>query len=123
MNDANKLLADIKLRFNIDHPTIEDCYSYGYECALNEIEEGENPFAEKTQEHLQWQEGWWAGFYGEEPLFTLDVADESERNAERAANDEKFRTEAASLWGRWLKITGAIAASAVVGYQVVDLVA
>ncbi len=70
MNDTTELLPHIKLRFNIEHPSFEECYSYGYECALAEVEEDENPFREGSIEHEQWQEGWWAGFYGEKPYMS-----------------------------------------------------
>jgi len=41
MNDILALLPHLKLRFNIEHPGFEDCYAYGYECAVAEINEEE----------------------------------------------------------------------------------
>ena len=61
MNDITALLPDIKLRFNIDHPSYEECYIFGYECAVLEVDESENPFHEGSPESEQWLEGWWAG--------------------------------------------------------------
>lgn len=72
MSKMINLLPDIRLRFNIDHPSLEECYVYGYECALAEVGEEENPYPEWGQEHAQWSEGWWAGFYSERPLFELN---------------------------------------------------
>ncbi|KTC94367.1 hypothetical protein [Legionella erythra] len=127
MNDTSALLPDIKLRFNIEHPNLEECYADGYQCALAELGEQENPFRQGTSEYEQWQEGWWAGFYGEEPLYDLDATtfakDEEEKPAAAAANDGLFSIHNKSFLVNVLRITGAIAASAFVGYQVLDLVA
>lgn len=126
MNDATTLLPDIKLRFNIEHPNLEDCYVFGYQCAQNEVNEEENPFRDGTQEHEYWAEGWWAGFYGEEPIFDVNsglAEDEMTENA--AANDQSYHYFhfSESFLATVIKITGALAATAVVGYQVLDLVA
>ncbi|QRN02726.1 transmission trait enhancer LetE [Legionella sp. MW5194] len=124
MNDTSALLPHIKLRFNIEHPNLEDCYAEGYQCALSELGEQENPYRQGTSEHEQWQEGWWAGFYGEEPLYNLDVAPvKNEEEEKSAANDGLFSIHNKSFLVNVLRITGAIAASAFVGYQVLDLVA
>ena len=130
METINSLLPHIKLRFNIDHPDLEECYAYGYECATAEISETENPYTQGTAAHEQWQEGWWAGFYGEEPLFSLSVgegnAQEDAKPAitgSKAANDQTYHPLYSSFVSTLLKITGALAATAVVGYQVLDLVA
>jgi hypothetical protein len=128
MNDTKELLPHLKLRFHIDHPNLEECYAHGYECALDEIGEEANPYQEGSIEYDQWVEGWWAGFYGEKPLFDLPEAKpETEIVQKEAANDGfyqhlgiKLNTE---FLTKVLKITGALAATAVVGYQVLDLVA
>ncbi|KTD33157.1 transmission trait enhancer protein LetE [Legionella nautarum] len=124
MNDTTELLPHIKLRFNIEHPSFEECYSYGYECALAEVGEDENPFPEGSHEYEQWQEGWWAGFYGEKPLYEPT---EAETGASEAANDQTYHfitsLVSSNFLANMLKITGALAATAVVGYQVFELVA
>ena len=123
MNDTTALLPHIKLRFNIEHPSYEECYLFGYECATAEVAEEDNPFREGSQEAEQWLEGWWAGFYGEEPLFTMnDLADEeNEPHRETAANDQQYHKS--SFLTLVFEISGAIAASAIVGYQLLELVA
>lgn len=126
MNDATNLLSDLKLRFNIEHPNLEDCYVFGYQCAIADLEESENPFTEGSAEYQQWMDGWWAGFYGEEPLFDINNGLSDEDIAqEPAANDQSYHHFylSDSLIATFLKITGALAATAVVGYQVLDLVA
>jgi hypothetical protein len=128
MNDTMELLSHIKLRFNIDHPTFEECYLFGYDCALAELEESENPFRQGTQEYDQWQEGWWAGFFGEKPVFAPTKEDEYQPEKEdEAANDKAYpfisNLVHSHVFLNLLKITGAIAATAVVGYQVIELVA
>ena len=121
MNTTNDMMGAIRLHFNIENPSIEDNYCFGYECAVAEVQESENPFAKGSSAHEQWSEGWWAGFYGEKPLFELDNGAEVSKVG--AANDKNFHGVEKGFFSRWIKITGAIAASALVGYQVIDLVA
>ncbi|WP_367607516.1 transmission trait enhancer LetE [Legionella sp. W05-934-2] len=125
MKDTNAIIPDLKLRFNIEHPTIEESYHFGYECALAELDLEENPFKEGTQPYEQWQEGWWAGFYGEKPLFELTEYPEEvkRKDTDAAANDADYYQEGYTTVRLWLKITGALAASAIIGYQVLDMVA
>lgn len=124
MNDTTALLPDIKLRFNIDHPSYEECYILGYECAVLELDEVENPFREGSQEAVQWLEGWWAGAYGEEPLFDISNLDQEEIQLDKviAANDQQYFYKHSFL-SLVFEISGAIAASAIVGYQILELVA
>lgn len=123
MNDTTTaILPDLRLRFNIEHPSFEDCYAYGYECASAEISEEENPFRVGSKESEQWREGWWAGFYGEEPLYALthDIEDRSEFEA---ANDHHFFEHRSGFFTKMFELTSMLAVSAAVGYQLLDLVA
>ncbi|KTD60054.1 hypothetical protein [Legionella shakespearei] len=124
MNDTTALLPHIKLRFNIDHPSYEECYMFGYECAISEVAEEDNPFREGSQEAEQWLEGWWAGAYGEKPLFDLSNIENEEIQLEKeiAANDQQY-CQKHSFLSLVFEISGAIAASAIVGYQLLELVA
>jgi ribosome modulation factor len=124
MNDITALLPHIKLRFNIENPNYEDNYAFGYECALAELEEEANPFTKGTQQANQWLEGWWDAIEGEEPLFKLESSDleEASLNKELAVNDQEF-VHKHSFFTLVLEISGAIAASALVGYQLFELVA
>ena len=123
MNDTTTLLPHIKLRFNIEHPSYEECYAFGYECGLSEVTEDSNPFKQGSQEAEQWLDGWWAGFYGEEPLFSLDTLTEDKKESHKdiAANDKHYHKT--SFMTLVFEISGAIAASAIVGYQLLELVA
>lgn len=123
MNDTTALLPHIKLRFNIEHPSYEECYLFGYECAQSEVAEEDNPFRAGSPEAEQWLEGWWAGFYGEQPLFDANELerDEIEVNKEVAANDRFYQKS--GLMTLVFEISGALAASAIVGYQLLELVA
>ena len=124
MNDTTALLPDIKLRFNIEHPSFEECYAYGYECALAEVAEEANPYREDSKESEQWLEGWWAGFYGEKSLYELDDKEDQEQtDAISAANDNTYHDHGLGLVIRVMEYTGLLAVSAAVGYQLLDLVA
>lgn len=124
MNDTTALLPHIKLRFNIEHPSYEECYIFGYECGISEVSEDENPFQEGSPEAEQWLEGWWAGVFGEKPLFDLNSLDSEESMMDRkeAANEATF-SHKHSFISLVIEISGAIAASAIVGYQLLELVA
>lgn len=122
MNDTTTLLPHIKLQFNIDHPSYEECYSFGYDCATSDIAEEDNPFKEGSIESEQWLEGWWAGFYGEQPLFdTTGHIMEEALDKKTSANDQQYHKH--SFLTLVFEISGAIAASAIVGYQLLELVA
>ena len=125
MDTTNEMLPYAKLRFNIEHPNFEECYAHGYEYGLKEIDESENPFAEGSKEFEQWQEGWIAGFYREEPIY--DITDYFEGVAvedEFAANDDDFiPNRAYGFITKVLELSSVIAVSAVLGYQVIDMVA
>lgn len=122
MNDITALLPHIKLRFNIDHPSYEESYSLGYECALAYAAEEDNPFSAGSQEATHWLEGWWDALSGDEPLFDLGSFAQDDLAKEIAANDQHY-CHKNSFLSLVIEISGAIAASALVGYQLFELVA
>ena len=126
MKDTNTLLPHVRLDFNIAHPSLEECYIDGYVSARALLEESDNPFRAGSVEALHWIEGWWAGFYGEEPLFDLSTLPIEEPSVAigKAVNDESFFTPKVNLMLlRFLEISGALAVSAIIGYQLIELVA
>ncbi|MDF1677843.1 MAG: transmission trait enhancer LetE [Legionellaceae bacterium] len=123
MNELNSLLPHLKFRFHLDHPTLEECYAYGYECALADVQEEDNPYPLNSAEREQWLEGWWAGFYNDQPLFSLAAEAEGEQAALEPANDGMYHKEQSNYVLRVLEIAGVIAVSAIIGYQVMDIVA
>lgn len=48
---------------------LESCWMEGYYYASIGHDESKNPFKHNTIEHKYYSDGWWAGFYNEEPLF------------------------------------------------------
>lgn len=124
MNDTTALLPHIKLRFNIDHPSYEESYASGYESALAYAAEEDNPFQKGSQEAQHWLEGWWDALSGDEPLFDISsfANEEILPEAEVAANDQQY-CQKHSFLSLVIEISGAIAASAIVGYQLFELVA
>ena len=126
MNDTTSLLSMLKLKLNIEYPSVEESYVYGYEAAKAGVEEEDNPFTPKTRESEHWSEGWWAGFYGEEPVFSLDLNDQEQETIQApisVANDHTYNDGMGGLFVRVLEITSVIGVAALVGYQVLDLVA
>jgi ribosome modulation factor len=124
MNDITALLPHIKLRFNMDHPSYEESYAMGYECAIAYASEEDNPFQKGTQEAEHWLEGWWDALAGEEPLFDISTYENEDvlLTKELAANDQQY-VQKHSFLSLVIEISGAIAASAIVGYQLFELVA
>jgi hypothetical protein len=66
-----QILAYARLQLNIAMVTLEDAWLDGYESMQQDGDENRNPFPTGTLEHQHWADGWWASFYGEQPLFTL----------------------------------------------------
>lgn len=123
MDKIETLLPYVKLKFNIEYPMLDECYQFGYECAEAKIEEEQNPFEPGTAEYDYWTDGWWDAFYGaEQHLTPALVAGVNIQDA--AANDSIFGTAKNKIFlKRFFKITMVLAASALLSYQVLDLVA
>lgn len=130
MNDISAVMPDVKLRLHIAYPSHEETYSFGYECAKAGMTEEENPYTKDSQLFEDWLEGWWAGFYEEEPLFELTTPlqtpelapSDSAAPSDSSANKEAH-SEYANIITNVLTIAGAITVTAVIGYQILDLVA
>jgi len=81
--------------------SLEEAWMEGYHQAGLEMAETENPFTANTQEHTYWQEGWWAGFYCEAPLFP----DYSFSDAQAVINDAESAVKKDPLYKRvWSKV-------------------
>ena len=114
MKTIGDVLPYVRLKFNIDNIDLEDCYTEGFEFARNNRDESENPFLPDTREAEHWSLGWWDGFYAQQPAL---------KAREPAVNESHFSQETDPLIYRILKISGALFASAIIGYQIFDLVA
>lgn len=128
MNTTSDLLPHIRLQFNIKHPNLDECYLAGYESALAEKEELTNPFLLGTAESHSWLEGWWAGIYGEAPLYPYEVFMDEENDTDDsenklAANDTLWTQLKTYVVERAIEISAMIAVLMVAGYQLVDLIA
>ena len=125
MNDTTALLSLLKLRLNIEHPSVEESYVYGYDAAAAGVPEEDNPFQLNTREYDHWSEGWWAGFYDEKPIFSLDETVDSQSAPQplQVANDHIFSDTMGNLLVKVLEISSVIGVAALVGYQVLELVA
>lgn len=124
MNNTTNILPHLKLLLTVDHPSYEESYCFGYDCAEALMSEEENPYDQGTEEHNHWLEGWWAGFYGEEPLFKMAEPSAGNEPIEiMGAANEAQHFDYSVFVANFLKITGAITATAVLGYQILDLVA
>ncbi len=126
MEDIMKVLPDIQLRFNMHHASIEESYWYGYECACADVAEETNPFKSGTIESDHWIEGWWAGFYGEEPAFAHPLMEEAQLASPTtpvSANDHVYHEHLEQFFVKFLEISGVLVLSAIVGYQLFELVA
>ena len=73
MNKQQDILPYAKLLLNIDFANYDEVYLDGFDSAKAEKTDENNPYQEGSVEHFYWSEGWWAGFYEQEPLFTWDT--------------------------------------------------
>jgi len=124
MHETSNILPDVKLHFNVQHHVLEECYQAGYLSALEELNEAENPYAPSSQAHAYWTDGWWDGFYAEPSLFASEeLSENSEITPAAAANDSVYPLGMDRFLMRFLEISGVLAVSVIVGYQLVELVA
>jgi len=79
----HSLVPDLTLRLNIEHPALEDVWLEGYKNAEKNITEAANPYCRGSSEYRYWREGWWAAFYGEEPLFSKQDAEQKQATQEK----------------------------------------
>lgn len=125
MNTSGDVLSYVRLKFNIEKLNFDDCYAEGYEHALNEGDEFDNPFSENSAEAEHWSLGWWDGLYQKKPLHGQTYpALLASTDHDPAVNDAHFTHDTIEpILYRILKISGAIFASAILGYQFFDFVA
>lgn len=131
------ILPYVRLRFNVDNPSLDDCYLDGYEAAKHKIDEDDNPFELSSLENEYWMQGWWDHFYGNKPLFQC-ASNEEERarqptieNSEAACNDPTFygkEGKEATVSAHHSRMTlvakvAAAVAATFLSYQVIDLIA
>lgn len=123
----------VKFMFEIDNPSLEDCYRYGYESATEGLAEQDNPFVQHgaQTESEYWLQGWWDGFYGAQPVFELNLApkvaatsmfNKEEGLSELAANEGVFEEQKDSKVTTVAKLAAAVA-GAFLSYQIIDLIA
>ena len=131
-NTTAELLPHVKFLFEIDNPSLEECYRHGFLMSNDGADESENPFEGRgKQESELWSQGWWDSFYGEEPMFALEpaLATSLYTNAQKihwseeaAVNEEAFEPVKPSTITTVAKLAAAVA-GAFLSYQVIDLIA
>lgn len=133
MKTTEEILPYVRLRFNIENPTFEECYIDGFESSKQSIDVSENPFKLSSPEYEQWSQGWWDHFYGQEPLFEYNNIENSNLETlfeTQASNDDTFYGQ---LNKKGLHLThsrmtlvakvAAMVAASFLSYQVIDLIA
>lgn len=129
-----ELLPYVKLLFEVDNPSLEECYQWGYQMAQDGLEESENPFMETnadSKEAEYWNQGWWDGCYGVEPMFEVEpvatahaetTMAEAPSLTELSANEDQFEVNKESKMTTVAKLAAAVA-GAFLSYQVIDMIA
>lgn len=121
MAKQGDILPYLRLKLSIDQPTLEDCWLDGYNVARKEGDEDANPYSEDSIEYQHWNQGWWAGFYGEESWYPEREMCESANHYRKeisqyqvAVNEPDYGANSYANWaGKFAKIAGAIAATIV----------
>lgn len=67
-SSENKLLSELDLLLHSTMPAREEAWRAGFLMALSDKDITENPFDITDEEYREWNDGWWAGFYGEENI-------------------------------------------------------
>ncbi len=72
MTPYNNILPIVRLFFHIKVCSYHDLWLEGYEDCQQSFDSVSNPYLENSIEYDYWEDGWWAAFYDEPPLFTLE---------------------------------------------------
>jgi hypothetical protein len=122
MNVQNNVLPEARLIFEIQCPSLEECWVDGYETAMANGLEDCNPYAKASSEYQHWNDGWWSGFYGESPINTYQdhqeisqdcPANMSQMESAEACNESIWTNPRFRLWaGRLVKVAGIVAVTA-----------
>lgn len=117
-------LAYAQLKLHVDVPNLEETWLDGYQSGFHDKPEEGNPYPMGTAEYELWTEGWWSGFYQEQPLFSLDGS--TAPQVTTAANEVKIEQVVVKKDNatrkyivRTIEILGALLAAALV-YQLAD---
>lgn len=129
MKNSKTILPDVLLDMHMKHPGLDECYFDGFSCGQAELNTNENPFQADSVESRYWLDGWMDAQFGQEPLFNPDgfAADQTGQlvfaNAENESHYYAASQSQRKNFIRFIEITGAIAVSAFIGYQLIELVA
>lgn len=63
--------AQYRLIFRAHTPYFEEVWLEGYDDFEALEDDASNPYPAASREHQYWDDGWWAGFYGQARLFNL----------------------------------------------------
>lgn len=129
---TNDVLPYVKFLFEIDNPSLEECYQYGYQMSVDGALEEDNPYAGRGEKEAEyWQQGWWDACYGIEPMFAFEPSAQQTVTPvdqalhwveETAANEGDFEEQVDSKITTISKIA-AVLAGAFLSYQVLDMIA
>lgn len=122
--NSDTTLSIAKLQLSIDVPNLEEVWLEGYESAQFDQAETSNPYSKNSSEFQFWCDGWWAGFYGEEPLFNLAGEVNPQALEKPQVNTPTLATAKpnSSWFSRFSKAIGAIITSLAI-YELIDLMA
>lgn len=124
-------LPYVRLLFEASHPNLEECWLDGYRMAHAEISEDDNPYPKDSLEYHQWSDGWWAGFYGEEPLYEVHhetaieaVGTVSELQVNLpAANDAPVQQKSGNVWAWRITKLASVLAVTYAAFELAELAA
>lgn len=119
MTDA-QVLSLSKLKLNIDHAPLEEYWMEGYEDGQIDVDESANPYKPGSKSHQQWTEGWWAAYYGEEPLYALDSQVNHVQVSEPVAVANKIQIPFSTWIQRFIQFGCAILVAALC-YELADM--
>lgn len=120
MSQYNDILAFSRLKLHVDKPDFEEVWLHGYESAFSDEDELMNPYDPESHEHQLWQDGWWAGFYEEDPLFSLagEIYPEVKKAPETVAVAQQYHSPIKQRFQTILQIMAALLA----GFLLVEAV-
>jgi len=114
--EPQQVQSQLKFVLNAQVPDVETAWMEGYEMCRDGVEEVENPYGNSSRAHHHWVEGWWAGFYGEDPVNAFsDVVSVQVSEKEAILSSKKER------WGTVAFEIGCVLFITMIGFELAEM--
>ena len=121
MSIEKELLPHLRLELNLKYPDLDVCATEGYDSAVHNRDESDNPYQDGTPEARYWSEGWWRGFYAPEATKVQKGATLSRLAVRKAVNEPCWNNEHVLRWSANVVKVASVVAVTVAAIELLDL--